>query len=83
MVKSLLNQYAAADFIICIGDDRTDEDMFDALDPYPNAYTVMVDKKPTHAQFYLEKQSDVVKLLSLLCNVPCVFDARYCNADMC
>ena len=71
-MKALLNQYPAADFILCVGDDRTDEDMFDALDPYPSAYTVMVDKKPTHAQFYVEKQSDVLKLLSLLCNVPYV-----------
>lgn len=71
-MKALLNQYPAADFILCVGDDRTDEDMFDALDPYPSAYTVMVDRKPTHAQFYVEKQSDVLKLLSLLCNVPYV-----------
>jgi trehalose 6-phosphate synthase/phosphatase len=70
VVKALLNQYRSSDFILCVGDDRTDEDMFDALDAYPGAFTVMVDRKPTHAKFYLDRQSDVVRLLSMLVNVP-------------
>ncbi len=63
MVKSLINQYPARDFILCIGDDKTDEDMFDALEQvYPNAITVMVDKKPTGAKHYLDRQSEVCML---------------------
>ncbi len=61
-----MTQFPASDFVLCIGDDKTDEDMFNVLEVYPNAFTVMVDKKPTNANYYLEKQSDVLKLLSYL-----------------
>ena len=55
------NQY---DFILCIGDDVTDENMFGALPE--NAFTVRVGKKPTIASYSIEGVSRVKELLSSL-----------------
>ncbi len=109
--------YHDAEFVLCVGDDKTDEvstnfliithvsqiyrtrhihahgfkqsewstehctrsymyvrllkscqDMFTAIDWLPHAFTVMVDAKPTSAKYYLEKQSDVCRVLGLLVN---------------
>ena len=52
----------AYDFTLCIGDDITDENMFDSLPE--NAYTIKVGRKPTSAKYYIENVSQVIKLLS-------------------
>lgn len=52
------------DFILSIGDDRTDEDTFQALPP--DAYTVKVGTEVSAARFYLKKQSDALTLLHKL-----------------
>ena len=55
------NQY---DFILCIGDDVTDENMFSAL---PDAaFTIKVGKKPTVASYLIEGVSQVKELLDSL-----------------
>ena len=59
------NQY---DFILCIGDDVTDENMFGALPE--NAFTVRVGKKPTIASYSIEGVSRVKELLSSLITPP-------------
>jgi len=44
------------DFILCIGDDRTDEDMFDYLNKLTNIKTVItctVGSKSTEANFFI------------------------------
>jgi trehalose 6-phosphate synthase/phosphatase len=51
------------DFIVAIGDDKTDEDMFRALSG--NAYTIKVGSGPTIAQYYVTNYNDVLSLLSL------------------
>lgn len=57
---SLLNKNRY-DFILGIGDDRTDEDLFRALPP--SAITIKVALVPTFAKYFLEDQSMVYKLL--------------------
>lgn len=59
-VRSVIRN-SKADFIIALGDDRTDEDMFAALPP--GGYSVCVGLKPTLARFNLRNQKDVVPFL--------------------
>lgn len=54
------------DFILCIGDDYTDEDMFKALPP--NAYSVKVGYEDTDAKYQIGSVEEVVRLLKLLAN---------------
>ncbi|HYG04170.1 MAG TPA: bifunctional alpha,alpha-trehalose-phosphate synthase (UDP-forming)/trehalose-phosphatase [Chryseosolibacter sp.] len=50
------------DFVMAIGDDKTDEDMFRML--VDKAYTVKVGSGHTHAQFNLRDQAAVLDLLN-------------------
>ena len=52
------------DFVLAIGDDTTDEDMFAAVGP--EDYTIKVRFGPTRARFYLESPAQVRELLSEL-----------------
>ena len=53
-----------ADFIICFGDDITDEFMFNDLPSH--AVNVKVGKKDTLANYYIDKPHDVLSLLNAL-----------------
>lgn len=52
------------DFILSIGDDRTDEDTFQVLPP--DACTIKVGTEVSAARFYLKRQQDVRELLQKL-----------------
>ncbi len=52
------------DFIIAIGDDRTDEDIFRLLPPY--AFTIKVGMNSTMAKYNLAGQSDVSDIIERL-----------------
>lgn len=52
------------DFILCIGDDTTDEDMFKALSD--RAYTIKVGNTATAAQYMVYNQKKVLELLEKL-----------------
>jgi trehalose 6-phosphate synthase/phosphatase len=52
------------DFILAIGDDRTDEDMFRAL--AEKAITIKVGSGLTHAKYSLPDQGKVIQLLNQL-----------------
>ncbi|GMH01624.1 hypothetical protein Nepgr_003463 [Nepenthes gracilis] len=63
------------DFIMCIGDDRSDEDMFESLlkpvacssQPLiPELFACTVGQKPSKARYYLDDTAEVVKLLRCL-----------------
>ena len=57
------------DFVLCIGDDTTDEDMFKVLeDPVytANTYTVKVGSRGTAAKYTLPTQQQVLPLLKKL-----------------
>lgn len=55
------------DFILSIGDDRTDEDTFQALPP--EACTIKVGTAVSAARFYLKRQADVRELLQKLADM--------------
>jgi trehalose 6-phosphate synthase/phosphatase len=59
----LLNKFPA-EFVMAIGDDKTDEDMFHAL--ANKAITIKVGTGMTQAQYALPNQNDVLELLSKL-----------------
>eukprot|EP00181_Compsopogon_caeruleus_P003583 CAMPEP_0184684400 /NCGR_PEP_ID=MMETSP0312-20130426/15173_1 /TAXON_ID=31354 /ORGANISM="Compsopogon coeruleus, Strain SAG 36.94" /LENGTH=822 /DNA_ID=CAMNT_0027137543 /DNA_START=118 /DNA_END=2586 /DNA_ORIENTATION=+ len=60
------------DFVLCIGDDRSDEDMFSFLtrrldgDANDNLFTCTVGVKPSDAKYYLRSSDDVESLLGNL-----------------
>jgi len=52
------------DFVLCMGDDTTDEDMFKALEG--EAYTIKVNNGASAAQYTILSQQQVLPLLNLL-----------------
>jgi trehalose 6-phosphate synthase/phosphatase len=54
------------DYILSIGDDKTDEDMFDVLANNKNAFTIKVGKGDTSAKYRLDTVQDVIVLLNEL-----------------
>ena len=57
------------DFILCIGDDTTDEDMFKALENATMAskvYTIKIGNKATAARYTLYSQQEVLPFLNLI-----------------
>lgn len=56
------------DFILSIGDDRTDEDTFQALPP--EAFTIKVGTEVSAAKYYVKRQEDVRPLLKKLVEAP-------------
>jgi len=72
IIQEILKMHATpdVDFVMCIGDDVTDEDMFVALAHEPelqNVFTCTVGKKEkSSSTAYLEKQSEVLEVLHSL-----------------
>ncbi len=60
--------YGTEDFILCIGDDFTDEDMFTVMPDH--AYTVKVGPGKTLAKYRLRSYEDVSRLLQDLLKQP-------------
>ncbi|CAO3593430.1 unnamed protein product [Absidia cylindrospora] len=67
-VVKRIRRTAPADFVICAGDDQTDEDMFRVLFHDTMAYTILVgpSTKQTLAKSCVETSHDVVHLLGRL-----------------
>jgi trehalose 6-phosphate synthase/phosphatase len=60
---------AQPDFILCIGDDTTDEDMFKALEESSftqKTYTIKIGSRGTAAKYTLPSQQEVLPLLKRL-----------------
>ncbi|KAJ4846213.1 putative alpha,alpha-trehalose-phosphate synthase [UDP-forming] 7 [Turnera subulata] len=64
-----------ADFVLCIGDDRSDEDMFEiinnalasgTLSSSTSVFACTVGQKPSKAKYYLDDPTDVVNMLEAL-----------------
>ncbi|GAB2269866.1 Probable alpha,alpha-trehalose-phosphate synthase [UDP-forming] 9 [Dionaea muscipula] len=54
------------DFVLCIGDDRSDEDMFESISAgatSPDIFACTVGQKPSKAKYYLNDTGHVMKLL--------------------
>src|SRR6185437_15697106 len=56
----------AGDFILAVGDDRTDEDMFRALANNEQAFTIKVGYEASHATFNIHTPQSVLALLDAL-----------------
>jgi len=72
---------ALPDFVLCIGDDTTDEDMFKVLeDPVytANTYTIKIGSRGTAAKYTLPTQQQVLPLLKKL--QTCVNSKKNVNA---
>ncbi|RCV11584.1 hypothetical protein SETIT_2G197800v2 [Setaria italica] len=68
------------DFILCVGDDRSDEDMFEVitaaaargpspLHPEAEVFACTVGRKPSKAKYYLDDSADIVRLIQGLASV--------------
>jgi trehalose-phosphatase len=65
----LVEAHFEPDFCLVIGDDASDEPMFemlDALDTIEHRYSVTVGRKPSSAQSYMDSVEDVGELLGVL-----------------
>lgn len=67
-VRSLLRR-ETGDFILAIGDDRTDEDMFRALADSRHAFTIKVGQEASYANFNVPTPQSVISLLGALGNL--------------
>lgn len=66
------------DFVLCIGDDRSDEDMFEAITssmagssiaPRAEVFACTVGRKPSKAKYYLDDTGEIVRLMQGLASV--------------
>ena len=62
------------DFVFCVGDDRSDEDMFSCLEdltfsPHMPAEVIActVGQKPSRAKYYLNDVTDVMEMIRAIC----------------
>lgn len=75
VLTSMKEKGQLADFVLCIGDDRSDEDMFENIAdvmkrsivaPKTPLFACTVGQKPSKARFYLDDTFEVVTMLSSL-----------------
>ncbi|KAG0455480.1 hypothetical protein HPP92_024498 [Vanilla planifolia] len=77
-LSSLKERGPLPDFVLCIGDDRSDEDMFEvitgavdgpALSPSAEVFACTVGQKPSKAKYYLDDTAEIVRLIQGLASV--------------
>lgn len=79
LIATMQNRSKPPDFVLCIGDDRSDEDMFEgiaratsnpSLPPISEVFACTVGQKPSMAKYYLDDSAEVVTLIEGLAGVP-------------
>ena len=68
MRRILDSEGCAFDFVFVVGDERTDEDMFDII-PGHECFSCTVGQKISRAQYYLDEPEEVVQVLTALTRV--------------
>lgn len=72
---SMCDEGKQADFVLCIGDDRSDEDMFEIigsaisgniLSSNTSVFACTVGQKPSKAKYYLDDTNEVIVTLECL-----------------
>ena len=69
ILSTMISDGKPPDFVMCIGDDRSDEDMFESISSTvyspapPEIFACTVGQKPSKARYYLDDCGDVLKLL--------------------
>ncbi|KAI4343036.1 hypothetical protein MLD38_027584 [Melastoma candidum] len=75
ILLSMLDKGRQADFVLCIGDDRSDEDMFETigsamssgvLSSSTSVFACTVGQKPSKAEYYLDDTAEVIMMLGEL-----------------
>lgn len=66
------------DFVLCIGDDRSDEDMFEvitgavsgpSLSSTAEVFACTICRKPSKAKYYLDDTAEIVRMMEGLASV--------------
>ena len=93
IIKRLFKQNWKADFIMCAGDDTTDEKMFNYFKQKERAikklskgakiFSVTVGKKPSKANYYVNSPKDFIKLMNDCSKSPRKIgpSLSYCNLN--
>jgi trehalose 6-phosphate synthase/phosphatase len=72
---AMVERARQADFVLCIGDDRSDEDMFEIIGDAMNSgvlssntsvFACTVGQKPSKAKYYLDDTVEVINMLEAL-----------------
>ncbi|KAM0866729.1 hypothetical protein ACQ4PT_042452 [Festuca glaucescens] len=72
LIRTLINNGKAPDFLMCIGNDRSDEDMFESINSKasssvfttaPVVLACSVGQKPSKAKYYVDDTAEVIRLL--------------------
>ncbi|KAJ9550835.1 hypothetical protein OSB04_014880 [Centaurea solstitialis] len=68
LITTMQNNGKPLDFILCIGDDQSDEDMFEKVSSsvangIAEVFACTVGQKPSMAKYYLDDTVDVIKML--------------------
>ena len=75
ILSSMVENGRQADFVLCVGDDRSDEDMFEDIAgvvtkklvaPHTSIFGCTVGQKPSKARYYLDDTTDVINMLRAL-----------------
>jgi trehalose 6-phosphate synthase/phosphatase len=69
MVAKTISAQQQAGFILCMGDDKTDEDMFTAMQT--TAVTIKIGNGQTAANYTIPQQQEVLSFLKKLINEDC------------
>ncbi|KAM0008260.1 putative alpha,alpha-trehalose-phosphate synthase (UDP-forming) [Helianthus debilis subsp. tardiflorus] len=73
--ESMFRKERRADFVLCVGDDRSDEDMFvmigdsikaDVIVNNKSVFACTVGQKPSRAEYYLDDTVEVINMLENL-----------------
>ncbi|KAI6698171.1 hypothetical protein NL676_018290 [Syzygium grande] len=79
LISTMRSRGKSPDFLLCIGDDLSDEDMFEtiarlvskpSLSSTAEVFTCTIGQKPSMAKYYLDGTSKVIKLLQGLTAAP-------------
>ena len=70
LLQTMREKGMLPDFVLCIGDDRSDEDMFEVitsakptLPPNAEVFGCTVGQKPSKAKYYLEDTHEILRML--------------------
>ncbi|KAG6407612.1 hypothetical protein SASPL_130608 [Salvia splendens] len=78
LLSSMQERGMLPDFVLCIGDDRSDEDMFEVISssttgpsiaPNAEVFACTVGRKPSKAKYYLDDTAEIVRLMKGLASV--------------
>jgi trehalose 6-phosphate synthase/phosphatase len=81
LFSSMQEKGMSPDFVLCIGDDRSDEDMFEVITssmngpiaPKAEVFACTVCRKPSKAKYYLDDTAEIVRLIQ---GLACVSDKK-------